>query len=312
MNKECLITHVADADGAFPIIISKLVFDNIDVFSCEVGEVDETLTSVLENGIDYSTIYIVDLNITEEMAERINKDEELIGKIKIFDHHASSEHLNKYSFIKVIVEKDGRKECGTSIFYNYLKELTNNPILDKIAIKTMIEFVREVDTYDFLEENKQLAFAFGRLYGIYGRERYINHFYEYIKANDEFVFTETEKLLVDIEDERIKRYVEEKMKNIKKATIDGVRVGIVFAESNRSALGHEMASRMQDEIDVAVIINVDKSVSYRANKDEVDVTILAIPYGGGGHKHAGGSPLPKDLQKKIVENIFKEVVWEKE
>ena len=66
---------------------------------------------------------------------------------------------------------------------------------------------------------------------------------------------------------------------------------------------------MQD-IDIAVVINVDRGVSYRASKEEVDTNILAVPNGGGGHKHASGSPLPKDLQEKIVEYIFKDVKWE--
>jgi len=99
------------------------------------------------------------------------------------------------------------------------------------------------------------------------------------------------------------------MKHVKKAKINGIPVGIVFAESNRSRLGHEMSSTMND-IDIAIVINVDKSVSYRADKEEVDVSVLAVPAGGGGHKHASGSPLPKDLQEKITEYIFKDVIWE--
>lgn len=309
MNKICLITHKADPDGAFPIILAKLVFDNIDDFSCEAREVDETLTKVLENGIEYDTIYITDLNITEQMAIKINNDENLKNKIKVFDHHASNEFLNKYSFEKVIVEENGRKECGTTIFYNHLKELTNNPILDKNSIKTIVELIRENDTFDFLEENKELSLNFRGLYDIYGRERYINHFLEYVKENDEFIFSGIEKELIEIEEERVKRYIEEKLEHVKKAIIDDVKVGIVFAEQNRSRLGHEIASRMKDEIDIAVIINADKSVSYRAEKEEVDVSVLAVPNGGGGHKHASGSPLPNNLQEKIVELIFNNVEW---
>lgn len=310
MNKICLITHIADPDGACPIIMAKLVFDEVDAFSCEAREVDETLNKVLESKIEYDTIYITDLNISEEMAIKINNDEILKNKIKVFDHHASVEFLNKYSFEKIVVELNGKKECGTSLFYNHLKENYPNPILEKESLKMLVELIRENDTFDFLEENKQLALNFRNLYDIYGREKYISHFLNFVKENDTFVLSNTEKELIEIEEERTKRYIEEKLKNVRKATIDGVKVGIAFAESNRSTLGHEIATRMQDEIDVAVIINVDKSVSYRADKDEVDVSILAVPYGGGGHKHASGSPLPNDLQKKIIENIFKNVVWE--
>lgn len=309
MQKNCLITHVADADGAFPIILSKLVFQDIDVFSCEVSEVDETLKKVLERQSDYEKIYIVDINMSEEMASIIDNDIKLKEKIMVFDHHVSNLHLNKYSFIQVVDSTDERKECGTTLFYEYLKSICENHILYKQNLITMIELVREVDTYDFTDELKEIAFQFGSLYSIYGRERYIDHFYHSVLNYDVFSFSEIEKTLIEINEENTNRYIEEKMKRVKIAKILGVTVGIVFAEQNRSLLGHAMAEKL--DIDIAIVINVDKSISYRADKENIDVAVLAKPYGGGGHKHAGGSPLPGDLQEKICEYIFKDMEWEK-
>jgi nanoRNase/pAp phosphatase (c-di-AMP/oligoRNAs hydrolase) len=309
MNKKALITHIADPDGAFPIILSKLVFDNMDTFSCDVKEVDQTLTNILESNEVYDAIYIVDLNITEEMAIKINKDETLKEKIKVFDHHATNEFLNKYPFEKVVIEKDGRKECGTTLFYEYLKTYYDKEILHKESLTTLIELIRQNDTFDFKEETKKQAFDLSAIYEIYGREKYIEHYYHFIKENDTFYFTEVEKTLLEIENDKTTAYIEEKLSHVKFATIHNINVGIVFAEKNRSILGNEMATRFQDKIDIAIIINVDRSVSYRAVKEEVDIASLAIPQKGGGHKHAGGSPLPKDIQQKITEYIFKEVKW---
>lgn len=304
--KVCLITHIADPDGAMPIILSKLVFDNLDYFSCEKSEVDEILKKVINE--DYSNIYIVDLNMSEQMAKIINENEVLKNKILVFDHHESELHLNKYPFINVIVENNGRKECGTTLYYNYLRNYTNNSLLDKESTVHMVELIRENDTFDFIEENKEEAINFRNLYDIYGRDEYINHFTDFIIKNDYFEFTGVEKELVKIESKRANRYVLEKLSHVRKATINNIPVGIVFAEQNRSMLGHKMAETMSD-IDIAIVINVDRSVSYRADKDEVNTNILAIPCGGGGHKHASGSPLPIDLQEKIVEYIFKNVTW---
>lgn len=304
--KRCLITHIADPDGAFPIILSKLIFDDIDFYSCEKIEVDGILKQVLES---YDTIYIVDLNVSKEMAEFINQDETLKNKILVFDHHKSEEHLNMYPFIHVVVENNGIKESGTSLYYKYLKDLTNSSLLNKDSVSTLVELVRENDTFDFNELYKEQALQFRNLYDIYGREKYIEHFYNFVLENDTFEFTGTEKVLIELEQERAKRYIEEKMQHVKKAKINGIPVGIVFAEQNRSMLGHMMASTMTD-IDIAIVINVDRSISYRADKEEIDTNILAIPCGGGGHKHASGSPLPKDIQEKIVEYIYKDVVWE--
>lgn len=304
--KRCLITHIADPDGAFPIILSKLVFDNIDFYSCEKKEVDDILKKVMN---DYDSIYIVDLNMSKEMAETINQNEKLKNKVLVYDHHKSEEYLNMYPFIHVVVENNGRKESGTSLYYNYLKELTNNSLLNKEVVHTLVELVRQNDTFDFTEELKEKSLQFRNLYDIYGRERYIEHFYNFILENDYFKFSGTEQVLVELEEEKAKRYIEEKMKHVKKAKINGIPVGIVFAEQNRSRLGHMITSTMSD-IDIAIVINVDRSISYRADKEEVDTNILAIPCGGGGHKHASGSPLPENLQEKIVEYIYKDVIWE--
>lgn len=293
--KICLITHIADPDGAMPIILSKLVFENATFYSCDKSEVDDILKKVIEE--DYSKIYIVDLNMSEEMAKYVNEIEELKNKILVFDHHESEMSLNKYPFINVVVENNSQKECGTTLYYKYLKELTHNSLLDKDSTIKMVELVRENDTFDFTIENKDSALNFRNLYDIYGREEYINHFTNFILNNDYFEFTGIEKELVKIENAKANRYIEEKLKNVKKAIINDIPVGIVFAEQNRSMLGHKMAETMPD-IDIAIVINVDRGVSYRADKEEVDTNVIAIPCGGGGHKHASGSPIPNDLQQK--------------
>lgn len=305
--KRCLITHVADPDGAFPIILSKLIFDNMDFYSCEKSEVDGILNKVLRE--NYDNIYIVDLNMSFEMAKMINEKDELKNKVSVFDHHQSEEYLNKYPFIHVVVEQNGKKECGTTLYYEYLKKITNQEILNKKSLVTMVELVRQNDTFDFTDDLKNVALNFRNLYDIYGREKYIEHFLEFILENETFEFTGVEKELIKLEEDRSKRYIEEKLKHVKKAKINGIPVGIVFAEQNRSMLGHTIAGTMPD-IDIALVINVDRAVSYRADKEEVDTNILAVPCGGGGHKHASGSPLPKDLQEKIVEYIYKDVIWE--
>ena len=305
--KRCLITHVADPDGAFPIILSKLIFDNMDFYSCEKSEVDGILNKVL--GENYDNIYIVDLNMSFEMAKMINEKDELKNKVLVFDHHQSEEYLNKYPFIHVVVEQNGKKECGTTLYYEYLKKITNQEIINKKSLVTMVELVRQNYTFDFTDDLKNVALNFRNLYDIYGREKYIEHFFKFILENETFEFTGVEKELIKLEEDRSKRYIEEKLKHVKKAKINGIPVGIVFAEQNRSMLGHTIAGTMPD-IDIALVINVDRAVSYRADKEEVDTNILAVPCGGGGHKHASGSPLPKDLQEKIVEYIYKDVIWE--
>lgn len=303
MKKNCLITHKADLDGAFPIVLMNLIFKDTDVYSCEISDVDSILKEVLKQEENYDNIFITDLCIGKEFAEEIDKNEKLKEKIKILDHHESQIELNKYSFIQVTVQTENKKDCGTTLFLKYLQKYYDKPVLHKKSLLQITELIRQLDTYDFTEDKKESAFYLGSLYSIYGREQFIQNLTDFILKNEEFYFSETELLLIKIEKERVNRYIEEKLQNMKKATIKGIPVGIVFAEQNRSALGHEMAIQNPD-IDIAIVINIDRSVSYRADKDEVNINILAIPQGGGGHKHAGGSPLPINIQEEICKQIF--------
>lgn len=300
--KICLITHVADPDGAGPIILSKLVFNNLEHYSCELTDVDKVLKTILLNEKNYDYIFITDLNISESMADEINRDINLKNKIKVFDHHQSALMMNKYSFIKVVVNDGEYYECGTSIYFKYLKELTKKKILNKPCVNKFVDLIRQLDTYHFTD--KETSLAIDTLYNIYGRELFIEKYYQYLLRNKHFKFNKEEKLLLEIENRRVEKYVDDKLKNIIKMEIQGIKVGIVFAEKNRSIIGNRMASENED-IDIAVIININRSVSYRSTKENVDINTLASVYNGGGHKHAGGSPIPENLKEKIIDYIFK-------
>ncbi len=306
----CIISHVADLDGAFPIILGSLVLKDLETYSVELDEVEAVLKKIIEKKDCYEKIYITDLNISEEMAKVIENDETLKEKVLVFDHHISNLFMNKFSFIQVIDTLNGQKECGTTLFYQYLKDHFGSPLLEKPCVKLLTELVRENDTFDFKDAFKEDAFKLGSLYSIYGREDFIAQFIKRIQENETFSFSEVEAILLKIEQERTDRYIKEKLSTMKKCVIHGIKVGLCFAESHRSLLGHEMCR--DESIDLAVIINVNRSVSYRANKEAVDVNDLAFIYGGGGHKHAGGSPLPQDFLKKISEAIFGTMEWEDE
>ncbi len=305
MKKVGLITHIADVDGAFPIVLANLIFKDIEIISCEIEEVDEYVEAFLKRREEFQKLYIVDVNVSEEMAKKLEQID--VSFVEIFDHHISRENLNIYPFIHVIDSRNGKKECGTTLFYEYLKNHYPNSYLENEGLKELIELVREGDTWDFTDTYKEKANKLGTLYGLYGREEFIARYTNLIKKMETFSFTKEEEFLLEIEEGRIKRYIEEKLEHVKKAVIEGIKVGIVFAEANRSLLGHRMCE--EEDIDIAIVIHVNRSVSYRANKEDIDVNTIAKVYGGGGHKHAGGSPLPEHLKEKIIESIFHDVVW---
>lgn len=302
-TKLLLITHVADEDGITPIILSKFVYKNVDTILLNPGEVDDIL---MENIDKYDLIHITDLSITEDLAQKIEEKEEYKNKIKVFDHHATALYLNNYSFAKVIVEENGKKECATSIYYKYLLSISKNEILKKKVTKQLVNVVRLVDTYDFKTEKDKKALNLDYLFEILGRENYVEYFTEFIKNNETFEYNEKEKLLIKLEKDRVDNYIKQKEKEIMFAKIDNYEVAVVFAESNSSQIGHYLTEKY--DIDFAIIINISKSISYRGN-DKVDLSLFAKEYNGGGHKNASGSPLPKEIQKEITKKIFKKVIF---
>ncbi len=298
-EKILLISHVADEDGITPVILAKLVYKEVDTILINPGEVDENLIPNLDK---YNLIYITDLSITENLAEKI--EEEYKNNIKLFDHHITALPLNKYSFAKVVSEKDGRKESGTTLFYEYLLSISDSAILRKESTKGLVEQVRLVDTYDFKTEEEKEALNLDYLFAILGRENYITYFTDYIKNNDEFSYTEKEMFLIKLQKDKVDNYIAQKEKEVIFANVDNHKVAIVYAEENRSLLGNYLTEKY--DIDFAIIINVSKGISYRG-KGKVDLSVFASNYGGGGHKNASGSKIPTTLLEETTKKLFKKV-----
>lgn len=304
-KKILLISHIADPDGITPLILASLVYKDIETKLLEPREVDINVESVFENINDYDEVHIVDLNVSAEMAEKINSDDNLKSKIKVFDHHVSGIELNKYDFITVIDEENGRKESGTSIYYEYLKSVSDNPLLFKDSTKGLVNQVRTIDTYDFNEISKEEAHNIDCLFGLFGREEYVNYFRKYIEENEDFKYTEKELFLINLEQSRINRYIESKVKEMIRVKIDNHIAGLVFAERYRSDLGNYLVENNED-IDFAILINIARSISYRAN-GKFDLSVFTKKLGGGGHKNAAGSPLPENIQKEIIKRIYNDI-----
>lgn len=306
-SKYLLISHIADEDGITPVILSKLVFKNIEFVLTEPKEVDKIY---LENENKYDFIYITDLNVSPELALKINKDKKLKNKTLIFDHHKSALELNKYDYITVIDEVEDRKESATSIFYKYLCSISDNKILHKKSTKGLVEQVRIIDTYDFKTEEDKKAHNLDLLFSILGRENYITYFEKYIHQHETFEYTEKEKFLIKLEKDKVDNYLKQKKEEMLKVKLDNYNAGIVYAERYRSQLGNYLIN-LHNDIDFVAIISITRSVSYRGN-GKVDLSLYAAKYGGGGHKNASGNSLPPDLLKNITKLIFKDITFKEE
>ena len=297
--KRLIISHIADPDGVTPIILSKLVFEEIDYILSENKDVNDNVKNNLDK---YDFIYVVDLNISEELADFI--EENYKEKIMIIDHHLSCNNMNKYSFIEVNAEG---KESGTSLYYKYLLNNYNNNLLNRESTKMLVEHVRTMDIYDFSKTSKEEAEKLEMIFKIYGKDRFIDKFYNVI-INDLELYSKEDLNLVTLEKERIKRYIEEK--DFIEISLDKKRVGVVFAERYISELGNYLINKY-DYLDYIVLINMDKKISYRGN-GKVDLSVIAKKFGGGGHINAAGNCLPSGLKEKVIKEIFPDAIIKEE
>ena len=305
--KVLLITHKSDIDGATPVILSKIVFGEIDYILLEASESNSTILSLIENQTfdKYDNVFVTDLTINSDICEKIDGNEILREKIKIFDHHNSNLFVNDFDFGTVIdIDEQGNKQSGTSLFYKYLIKFYDNENLKKNSVRDFVELVRQYDTWEWFEKyNNQNAKFLSDIFGIFGVDYFIKYYYDFLKEQDNFKFSDKEKYLLDIEQEKINKYIEKKSEQITPIKLLGHNIGVVFAENYRSELGNSLARKFEDKYDFMIIINIGRGISYRGCKN-IDLGKFASLYGGKGHVNASGSPLPSDLTENVIKMIL--------
>ena len=299
--KSLLISHV-DLDGVSPNVLMNLTGEKFEYKNIEISEIDNTFDEYFKKDMKrYKNIYIVDLSLTQHAYDLINNNN--LNNIHVFDHHATHLFANDYPYVEVKVDINGIKTCGTELFYNHLKEEYKE--LNKQNIKEYVELVRQLDTYDF--KDKESAINLDHLHEVLGHKGFVDTITKRLKKNKEhFEFTQFEKRLFKIEQNRTNRYMQLKDKDMIRATIDKYKVGIVFAESNKSETGNYLSNKYND-LDLIILIDASSRISYRTSRDDIDVAKFAETYGGGGHKKSSGSKFDNNDRISIIKSYYKEV-----
>ena len=304
--KTLILTHKADIDGLSPLIFLKLIREDVDYILLNANDINPKVNEIITNKsyLKYDEIYITDLTLDKKTCELIMSTG-YQDKFHTFDHHALNLISNNYPFgVAISTNSDGINECATSLFYKYLMELYPETF-DNKCIKTYTELVRLSDTWDWAKTNNQDANKLANLLSILGRDDYVSTYVDFFKNNnEEFYFTKEQQYLLDTEDKRIRRYMEETEKTMFHATLQGRPCGIVFAESHRSLLGNYLAQKYSYMLDFIVIINMQQGISFRCNKDDVNVGEIATVYGGGGHVKASGAPLDNSIKREVIKLLL--------
>lgn len=303
-----LFTHT-DLDGVGCAVLAKLFFaDEPCITYCDYGDIDYKVKTLLDNVEILQSedkIFITDISISKELAKRIEASS-LKCEIKLFDHHATAEPLNEFSWCKVRAtdEEDHDLTCGTKMFYDYLVHQYGD--LYKDSLCDFVDFVCQWDTWSWKNTGDQgrIAKYMNDLLDIRGRYDFINHFVHQFQTKGYCYYDEIDKMLLEIRQKEIQEYIHEKSQQMQNAHWGEYNVGIVFADRFISELGNQLCE-LYPEIDFVAMINIaNQKVSYRTISDDINLGVFAQHYGGGGHPKAAGSQFTEDVLKETIEKIF--------
>ena len=309
--KRLLFTHGADIDGMGNAILAKLAFENIDIiYARNVSDLETKFLNEYNSGnlYNYDIVYITDLSLKKEIADKVYSDDKLKDKLYIFDHHetALASGLNEYNNTNVHVELNGIKTCGTELYYNYLKD--NGYLEDSTAISEFVEKVRREDNWEWEKYNDILAHDLAILFNAVGINRFVDSMVALLKEEkDSFELNENLSNEVNNKKEKIKLAIESSKRFVRKELIDGIKTLIVFITYEyRNDVADYFKKNNDIDYDVVAMIALDNDqISIRSLKSNNYARILAEKYGGGGHDTAAAIPLDYNNKSKIVDTLFK-------
>ncbi|WP_066287785.1 DHH family phosphoesterase [Bacillus sp. FJAT-29937] len=298
-----LLSH-NDLDGVGCGILAKLAFDKqVKVRYNSVSGLDREVEWFLENDSKDTFLFITDLSVSKENESRLDEFYQMGGKLQLLDHHKTSLHYNDYDWGNVIVEdEEGKLTSATSLLYEYLvsKQLLN----PSNAITEFVELVRQYDTWEWEKNNNQQAQRLNALFFLVSVEEFEEKMISRLNTSDHFRFDEFEQKILDMEENKIERYIRRKRRELVQTKIGKYFAGIVYAESYHSELGNELGKEYP-HLDYIAIINIGgKRLGFRTIHDHIDVSEVAGHYGGGGHAKASGCTLTDKAYRQFAAETF--------
>ena len=305
--KVLLFTHEQDIDGMGSALLADIAFDKYDLIPCKTFEITEKFKNNISNFDQYDQIIVTDLCVKEPILSEINNSK-YKNKVIILDHHKTEieEGNNKYDFVNIVVSSDKGLESGTSLFYEYL--LNNNYIKSNKCLDELVELTRQYDTWEWQKNNNNKARQLHIIFESIGYENYLISIGDILNENS-LEFTKEQYNIINNYEENLKNDINDILNNmiIYNQEINNINYKIGFVKipyKYRNELSDIVKSNNKYDIDLVGMIITDRdTVSYRAVKD-VDVSKIAVYFGGKGHKAAATNLQSNELFKPIID-LFK-------
>mgnify|MGYP001051359997 CR=1 FL=1 len=298
-----LLSH-NDLDGVGCGILAKLAFgEDVKVRYNSISGLNREVEWFFENDDKNTFLFITDLSVNEKNEQRINEFYQAGGRVQLIDHHKTALHYNDYPWGHVVVEdEEGKLTSATSLLYHYL--LSNQLLEESAAISQFVELVRQYDTWEWEKNNNQDAQRLNALFFLVSIDEFEEKMINRLRTSEHFHFDEFEKKILDMEEDKIDRYIRRKRRELVQAELNGLFAGVVYAESYHSELGSELGKEYPHLAYIASLNIGGKRMGFRTIHDHIDVSEVAGQYGGGGHAKASGCSLTEEAYKSFVTETF--------
>ncbi|WP_156288583.1 DHH family phosphoesterase [Oceanobacillus salinisoli] len=297
-----LLSH-NDLDGVGCGIVAKLAFgDDVKVRYNSIGGLNREVEWFLDNEKD-TFLFITDLSVSEENEKRLEAYYKNGGKLQFIDHHKTALSYNDYDWGHVVVEdEEGKLTSATSLLYEYL--VKHNLLEPSDAVTEFVELVRQYDTWEWEKNENEKAQRLNALFFLVSIDEFEETMIKRLQSSEHFYFDEFEEKILDMEDDKIGRYIRRKRRELVQKKVGELYAGVVYAESYHSELGNQLGKE-NPHLDYIAILNIGgRRMGFRTIHDHIDVSEVAARFDGGGHAKAAGCSMNDTAFKLFVEETF--------
>lgn len=330
MIKEILFTH-DDMDGAGCRIIFELAHigykkvTDYDVLNCSNTLIDFQVKERLsKEDINKDTIiFFADIVCSKEVLIELVD----IYTVKIFDHHVTNIPAMQILETAVIIpeNKFGIMESGTSLIYQYYSDIAASkkeeaqycsPAFisndkDGIVLSSLVFAIRSYDTYEWKSTNNMTAKKLQTLFFMLGMENFCNRYIERITEN---IIPSTD-LIGKHDLEFIDAKLMQEQKTIDSITKECVVDCKIFdynaaflmfpVGANISEVAYQFLKKYP-EYDVFASFTLARGgeFSFRTQREDINVGLLAERINGGGHPKASGAPVPESIKELFLNKLI--------
>jgi oligoribonuclease NrnB/cAMP/cGMP phosphodiesterase (DHH superfamily) len=223
------------------------------------------------------------------------------GNAVVIDHHASAKRWKGQPGFFIDADNCA---CGCE---NFRQWLVKNG-MSKFDAPTWRRFTEIIDDHDRWILKEPMSLQMPQLFSMVGQQEFVERFSDVeqrFQGHKQFYWTATEaemlKLIKAHQDRRWLRAIDSVL--TKPVEFEGktYTMGyIISGEINNSEFLHLILDKRPD-LDCITQINFDlNKVSLRSN-ERLDITRFVKQFGGGGHRNAGGHPIPDGMSRQIIE-----------